>query len=244
MEKLKGRKPHRTVDETKSLTSTRIDRAGRLSPVKHAAGVNLPGLVRGELKIALSGHSVWWYLSVLACIALSVFATSGEGEKWIVLIMLLPMAVWSQMGCREKQYSTTDIILSSCSLPVKWVAAWISGILISLLMSSGMIGRFLFQGNPAGLIAWIAGAVFVPTLALTLGSLFGNRKVFEGLYIALFYFGPINGMPGLDFFGLVENNAMLYLGLTAVLTAMGYAVQVIKEKRIQVSYFKRAARQR
>jgi len=234
--KLKEGKSYRLVKEAKSYTSAGMSRAGRLSPVKHAAGINLPGLVRGELIIALSGHSAWWYLSVFACIVLSAFTTSGEGEKWIALIMLLPMAVWSQMGCREKQYSTTDMILSSCSLSVKWMAAWISGILISLLMSSGMILRFYLHGNAAGLIAWIAGAAFVPSLALTLGSLCGNRKAFAGLYIALFYFGPINGMPGLDFFGLVEHNTLLYLMLTAALVAAGYTVQAMKEKRILLTH--------
>lgn len=214
------------------VKKTGVNHVGQLSPVKRASGNNLFSLTFGELKMALSGRSILFYVAFAACIPLSVFVAPGEGEQWIALIMLLPMAVWSQMGCRGQMYATTDLILASCYLPAKWFATWLSGIMVALFISAGMIVRFIKLGDTSGLIAWMIGTVFVVTLALVLSSISGTPKVFEGVYIALFYLGPINGMPGFDFLGLLENNSGLYLAVTIVLLALGLTHQVLIEKRI------------
>jgi hypothetical protein len=52
-----------------------------------------------------------------------------------------------------------------------------------------------------GLLAWTTGALFIPALALALGALSGGRKLFEVLYVAWWYSGPLNGVAGLDFMG-------------------------------------------
>jgi len=45
------------------------------------------------------------------------------------------------------------------------------------------------------------GAGFVPALAIACGSLTGGRKLFEILYLLLWYIGPLNHVAGLDYTG-------------------------------------------
>lgn len=203
-----------------------------LSPVKRSNHTNFLTLLRGEIKIMLFGKSLWWYILFLVAIILSYFVVIGDGLKWISLIMLLPIEVWSQMGCREKAYNTTQLISSSCSKLTKWFVSWMAGIITALLTSSGILLHFAVDGQWQHFIAWMAGALFIPTLALVFGTLVGNRKLFEGVYIALIYFGPINNMWKFDFLGVQSYQTIVYLMLFIILTLFGMFVQSISDKNI------------
>lgn len=73
-----------------------------------------------------------------------------------------------------------------------------------------------------------AGALFIPSLALALGVWTGTSRFFEGLYTAIWYIGPLNRVPGLDFTGggsgpLAGRFAWLYLAVSATLLAAALA---------------------
>ena len=189
-------------------------------------------MVWGELKIMLSGHSAIWYLSALTVMALTPFVTTGESLKWISLTLLLPISIWSQMGNREKSFQTSELIASSCLAPAKWLAGWLSGIIVGMLISLGMFARIIMLSEWSCLVPWLTGVVFIPTLALVLGGIGGNRRLFEAIFIVLMYFGPINNMWKFDFMGLSSNNASLYIAVTTILFTVGIAVQLLKEKRL------------
>lgn len=74
--------------------------------------------------------------------------------------------------------------------------------------------------------------IFIPCLAILLGDLTKNTKLFEAIFIAWFYFGPINNMPKLDFLSIRDNNVYLYLILTGVLLALGLFSQRLHEKHV------------
>ena len=76
--------------------------------------------------------------------------------------------------------------------------------------------------------AWVAGAAFVPSLALALGVWSGSSKFFEVFYTALWYVGPINHTPQLDYMGTVETPARAaitvgFLLATVALLAVAFA---------------------
>jgi hypothetical protein len=63
--------------------------------------------------------------------------------------------------------------------------------------------------------------VFIPSLALALGTLSGSGKAFEVLYVAWMYFLMQGVVPALDFAGLVPGSpfylyALVAIGLIAV----------------------------
>lgn len=226
---LKMKKKNPTVQAKSG--KRRFQTTQALPGIIKGSSVNLPGMIWSELKIMLYGHSIWWYLSMLAVMGLTPFATSGESLKWISLSMLIPISVWSQMGNKEKASGISELIISSCPASAKWFACWLAGILVALLMSLGMLTRIFVLSEWENLIPWLAGAVFIPTLAIVLGEISGSRRMFEAVFIALMYFGPINDMWKFDFMGLTSNNASLYMTVTVVLYVIGIASQILKEKR-------------
>lgn len=154
--------------------------------------------------------------------------------------MLLPISIWSQMGCREKYYSTSDLVKSSCPLLYKRMAEWLAGFVLTVLVSSGVLIRFALLREWEHLAAWSIGILFIPTLALLFGFMSGNRKLFEAVYIAWFYFGPINGVPFLDFLGIRHRNMGLYSILTCALMVFTYFLIWYNENHIELYHKKRS----
>jgi hypothetical protein len=99
--------------------------------------------------------------------------------------------------------------------------------LIALGCGAGAGLRLALSGEGAGVAGWAAGAVFVPSLALALGVWSGSSKFFEGLYTALWYVGPLNHSPGLDYTGSANGartlpDAGVYVVLAAALLAAAF----------------------
>ena len=77
-----------------------------------------------------------------------------------------------------------------------------AGVVVSLLAAAVPLGRLALAGGEGVLAAAAVGAVFVPTLALCLGAWTGKEKTFQAIYLALWYLGPVNEIPALDFMGV------------------------------------------
>ena len=88
--------------------------------------------------------------------------------------------------------------------------------------------RLLFAGEQLGLFAWAVGAFFIPTMALALGVWSGSSKLFEVLYLLLWYLGPANHFGDIDFMGvtgplLPSRTPVFFLALTAALSIVAIA---------------------
>jgi hypothetical protein len=88
--------------------------------------------------------------------------------------------------------------------------------------------RLLLTGNIRGVLAWLVGALFIPTFALTFGVWSGTGKPFEILYTLLWYVGPMHAIPQLDFMGSAPATAathypFMYLALTVTLAVAALA---------------------
>jgi len=79
-------------------------------------------------------------------------------------------------------------------------------------------------GEWSGLFAWIAGAVFIPTLALALGVWSGSSKPFEAIYTVWWYIGPANHVPQIDYMGTTAASSQptIYVLLTLCLWTAVY----------------------
>ena len=69
------------------------------------------------------------------------------------------------------------------------------------LVSVGAIIRFTVDGDSVGLLALFSGAFFIPSLALASGLWSGTSKLFEILYMLIWYLGPLNKLMALDYIG-------------------------------------------
>jgi hypothetical protein len=160
-------------------------------------------LVVAELKLLLKGRSYLWY-AVAAGLFLACLLSPLESVRGLLpYVWLWPLLIWSEMGVRESRYRV-DQLLWSAPAPLRrqLPAAWLAGVLLAFLLGGGAFIRFLAE--PALLVGFLAGAVFIPSLALFLGTVGGTERPLQILLLLYWYLGVLNGLPFLDFTGATE----------------------------------------
>lgn len=154
-----------------------------------------------EVQLLLKGASRIWLVVALGLAVGGLFATSPDARSTLLLLAWIwPVLIWSSMGCREARAGTREFLFG-CSHPLllQLPAQWLAGFLVTVLAGSGVLLQLLIVGDVASLQAWLAAAVFIPSLALMLGVISGASKVFEVIYLLLCYIGPLNKVEQLDF---------------------------------------------
>lgn len=204
--KMSARQPAPAVEITfPEQAAAKPSPSAHLTPLAQPAGSNsFARLVAAELRLMLKGKRWWWY-TVAAGLSLACLVAPIESSRGGVLMAawLWPILVWSSMGSREKRYETESLIFSSAgALPRQLPAVWTAGVLVSLLTAGGVGLRMAMHGDRHGLAAFLAGAFFIPSMALAMGVWSGSSKAFEAIYTAWWYIGPANHTPGLDFMGV------------------------------------------
>jgi hypothetical protein len=176
----------------------------------------------------LKGLQWWWYLVAAGLIVASLIVSLDTAHGTLLpIVWVWPVLIWSSMGVREVQNRTNQLVFSAPhplrrQLPV----TWLSGLIVTALVGSGVLLRLLIDGNADGAVTWAVAALFIPSLALALGTLSGSVKAFQIGYLALWYIGPMQEVTSLDFMGLEPKAAvnegvpLMFLGATAVLLAM------------------------
>lgn len=196
-----------------------------LTPLGDArAGFSFVNMVGAELRLALRGVSWWWY-AVAAALVVAQLASPLAVSRGPLLAVawIWPVLIWSAMGMREARSGTQLFIFSAAKiLPRQLPACWLANVLIAMVTGSGAAIRLLAAGQSWSALGWLAGALFIPTLALALGVWSGSSRPFEALYTMLWYVGPLNRVPGLDFTGaadgiLIARYAAAYLSLAGLL---------------------------
>ncbi|MDH5791794.1 MAG: hypothetical protein OEZ44_06370 [Candidatus Bathyarchaeota archaeon] len=141
---------------------------------------------------------------------------------------LLPVLIWSKLGTREARHRTDQLIFSSAnSLTRQLPALWLSGVLLAIVTGSGVALNLALHGDWLGVLAWVVGALFIPSLALCLGVWTGSSKLFELTYTLLWYIGPLNRVELLDFMGALPGSVeagiwKFYLAITIILFGLAF----------------------
>jgi hypothetical protein len=78
------------------------------------------------------------------------------------------------------------------------------------------------------------GALFIPALALAAGTFSGSPKLFEAVYVILWYAGPINRVGPLDFMGTTSGTATGKVALAYLLGAAMLLLLAFLGRRRQV----------
>ncbi len=160
-----------------------------------------------ELKLLLKGQRWWWY-AIAGGFIIACYSNDSAIVREIILPMawVWPILIWSAIGNREIHNNVQQMTFSSASPLMRQLPAqWLAGFIVTLLISIGAILRFISDGDTVGLIALLSGAVFIPSLALASGVWSGTSKLFEILYMVIWYVGPLNNVPTLDYMGSHNN---------------------------------------
>jgi ABC-type transport system involved in multi-copper enzyme maturation permease subunit len=174
-----------------------------LSPfISKIAGANLfLGVLFAELRLLLNGRRWWWWLGIAGLnIAILVCPLTTTKLYLLPIAWLWPLPIWSEMGSRERKNNTYQMVFSSAR-PVlrQFPAAWLAGVLVTMLFGIAGAVVFLINGDLLGMVGWIGGVIFIPTLALALGVFSSGSRLFEVVYLFLWYMGPYQKIPIFDF---------------------------------------------
>ncbi len=185
------------------------------------------GVLLAELKLMVKGRSwLWWAGALGLNIACLVNPEDVVQRTLCLVVWIWPLAAWLQMGVRERRHNTWQVVFSVPQPALRLLPAlWLAGVLFTGLAGCGAWLRLALTGDVAGLLAWLAGALFAPALALALGVWAGNSRAFEAIYLLWWYLGPANRVPAFDFTGTsAEGPSMgmpfVYLAITAGLVGL------------------------
>ena len=234
-ESQKGKKDEDAVPDAVSQTRAESVPTNwvHLTPLAGAGTVSgsLTALVKAELRLMMKGVSKWWYLVALALWIVSIATPLRVSRNLLAVIWIWPLLLWSKMATRETLHQTSALIFSSVqSLARQFPAMWLAGVMVALVTGSGVALRLLMAADAPGFAAWLAGALFIPTLALALGAWSGTSKTFEAIYTAWWYTGPGNHIPFIDFMGTTARSSqpLPYFLLAATLLLIAFAGRRVK----------------
>lgn len=191
-----------------------------LTPLPAGNTFRFFGALKAELRLALQGQRWWWYAAAAGLVVAGLAAPiTGVKQFVLPLAWIWPILVWSPLGNRESRFGTAELLFSA-PRPIgrQLPAAWLAGVLVAMAIGGGAGVRLLVSGDLRGFGAWLVGAMFIPSLALALGVWSGSGKLFEALYLVLWYLGPMNHVPDLDYLGATANGRpLVWLVATAML---------------------------
>jgi hypothetical protein len=225
-----GRMDLHARHEPAPATGVPLTTTTRLTPLTASARRGrFPGVFVAELKLMLKGQSRLWYIGAIALNVACLLNLPVAAQRYLLLaVWLWPLVIWSQMGARERRFNTGQMVFSAPRPTLRQLpATWLAGVVVAIVAGSGAWLHLALAGQAASLPGWLVGALFVPALALCLGVWTGSSRAFEAVYLFLWYLGPLEAVPALDFTGAsAAGRAMgmplVYLALTAglVLLAM------------------------
>ena len=196
--------------DTETLPELAVDHLPLTPLAPRSTGFRFAGLLVAELRLMLKGLQWWWYLVAVGLIVASLPMPIESVQRWLLpAVWIWPVLIWSTMGVREVQNHTDQLIFSAPHpLRLQLPITWLSGLIVTALIGSGVLLRLLIDGNTDGVVMWAVGALFIPSLALALGTWNGTGKAFQIGYMSLWYIGPMQGVRRFDFMGLEPETAV------------------------------------
>jgi hypothetical protein len=190
-------------------------------------GGRFSSVVVAELRMMIRGHTWWWYGAGLVLILTSLLVPARLARGLFMPgLWLWPVGIWSAMGAREAQTLTRALVFSAPHpLRRQLPATWLAGVLIGLAVALVSAIRPALHGDLPHLLGLGVGAVFIPSLALALGTWTNSNRAFEVVYTLLWYLGVFGRATALDFLSASHASAeagipAYYLAGTPILMAL------------------------
>lgn len=193
-------------------------------------------LLAGEFRILVRGLS-WWWWGVVAVLAAGVLVVPTHVVPGLLPVLWLwPVLVWSRLGTQPYESGLEGILGAYPAPRLRLLAEWTSGVALTGLTGITAALRLGGSGDGAGLAYWCTAVLFIPTLALALGSITRTQRPFQAIYLLVWY-TIINGLAAFDFMGSVRRHGhpagpppVFFLCTAAVLLAITFAAVTARRR--------------
>jgi hypothetical protein len=113
-----------------------------------------------------------------------------------------PALIWSRLGTQRHDNGLDTLLDAYPSVYRQMAAEWTAGLLLTALTGLGPLLRMAATGDGPGMAAWTAGALFIPAIALMLGTASRTHRMFQALYVIVWY-AAVNQVKAADYMGTV-----------------------------------------
>ncbi|MFJ8628665.1 hypothetical protein ACIRD3_38285 [Kitasatospora sp. NPDC093550] len=188
-------------------------------------------LLAGEVRILLQGVSPWWW-AVAGALTVAGFALPMDTVTGMLLpgVWLWPVLIWSRLGSQQVENGLEVLLGAYPAARRRLLAEWASGLVLTAVMGVAPLVRMLVAGDGPGVACWFGGVLFIPSLAMSLGVLSRTHRVFQAIYLPIWYV-LVNNVAALDFMGAVRVDGrpagpspLLIVALSAAMLAVVFLV--------------------
>jgi hypothetical protein len=198
-------------------------------------------LLAGEVRILVQGTSRWWWLVAAAvdvaglAVPAGLVKPAGAGTALLLsAAWVWPVLIWSRLGTQRRE-NGLDTLLGSYPGAYRQLAAeWAAGLALTALAGLGPLLRMALTADGPRVAAWLAGALFIPALALLLGTVTRTHRTFQALYVLLWY-AAVNQVAAADYMGTVlaagrpaGPPALSVAGAGAAMLAVTFAIRAAR----------------
>jgi hypothetical protein len=158
-------------------------------------------LVRAEFLLLVNGANIWWLAGAAGLTIAMAFAPLDTVARFLLPVAFIwPLERLSALGARERVWNVADILSATRGFAARTLLAqWGCATLLGSLLCTGYIVRLAVTGDPVGALACIAVVAATAAAALAMGTITGTSRLFEAVYLVIWYVGPINRLPFLDY---------------------------------------------
>ncbi len=194
-------------------------------------------LLAGELRILVQGTSRWWWLIAavvnVACLAVpgSPAGPAGASTALLSAAWIWPVLIWSRLGAQRRENGLGTLLAAYPGAYRQLAAEWLAGLALTAATGLGPLLRMAIAADGPRVAAWIAGALFIPALALLLGTASRTHRLFQALYLML-WFAAVNQLAAADYMGTVLMHGrpagpswLLVAGVAAAMLAVTFSVR-------------------
>src|SRR6266487_946550 len=183
-----------------------------LSAAKARPGLAFGRLLAGEVRILVQGTSRWWWLVAAALNAASLAVPANlvkpAGASTALLLSaawIWPVLIWSRLGTQRRENGLETLLGAYPAVYRQLAAEWAAVLALTAVAGLGPLLRMAVAGDGPGVAAWIGGALFIPSLALMLGAASRTHRMFQAIYVLLWY-AAVNQVAAADYMGTVLVN--------------------------------------
>lgn len=163
-----------------------------------------------ELQIMFQDVSKYWCIVFFCLWTSTIFVPLKYAQGYIwVLLLILSVPIFSQMGCREYEYGLTDYFVTIKSALLKQIVySYVCGVIFLFTITSPIIMRMLITHNYVSCMSYFLFSLFIPAIACFLGEYAKSRRAFETIYLLLCFL-------------LINAPAFLFIGYVNMIMGVG-----------------------